>query len=124
MCWTRTSSGRGRFSEGRQATQKGNDELAGDDVRPKEGELKTRKTPDKGNDEEEEVPQRVGKNEGVGGMRKIGDPRFRLRCLLCLLTFQCESGFASPHLFLCVTSERHGAANRGLGRSPNRARAA
>ena len=31
--------------------------------------------------------------------------RFRLKCLLCLLTFQCESGVPSPHLFLCVTCE-------------------
>ena len=71
--------------------QKGVDELAGvekkeqdeegEDVQPKGIELETRKTPGEGNDEdgEEEEPRRVGKNEGVGRMRNIGDPRLPSR---------------------------------------------
>ena len=53
----------------------------GEDVQPKEGELEARKTLAEGNDEdgEEEEPRRVGKNEGVGRMRNIGDPRLPSR---------------------------------------------
>ena len=48
----------------------------GEDVQPEEGDLVTSKTSDEGNDTdgEDEVPQRVGKDEGVGRMRNIGDP--------------------------------------------------
>ena len=47
----------------------------------RERELVTSKTSDEGNDEDDkdEVPQRVGKGEGVGRMRNIGDPRLSSR---------------------------------------------
>ena len=53
----------------------------GEDVQLEEGELVTSKTSDEGNDEdgEDEVPQRVGKGEGVGRMRDVGDPRLPSR---------------------------------------------
>ena len=53
----------------------------GEDVQLEEGELVTSKTSDEGNDEDgkDEVPQRVGKGEGVGRMRNIGDPRLPSR---------------------------------------------
>ena len=52
-----------------------------EDVQLEEGELVTSKTSDEGNDEdgEDEVPQRVGKGEGVGRMRDVGDPRLPSR---------------------------------------------
>ena len=71
--------------------QKAIDELAGvenmeqdeegEDVQLEEGELVTSKTSDEGNDEDgkDEVPQRVGKGEGVGRMRNIGGPRLPRR---------------------------------------------
>ena len=69
--------------------QKAIDELAGvenmeqdeegEDVQLEEGDFVTSKTSDEGNDEdgEDEVPQRVGRDEGVGRMRNIGDPGCR-----------------------------------------------
>ena len=52
-----------------------------EDVQPEEGEPVTSKTSDEGNDEdgEDEGPQRLGKDEGVGRMRNIGDPRLPSR---------------------------------------------
>ena len=62
--------------------QKAIDELAGvekmeQDEEGEDVQLVTSKTSDEGNDEdgENEVPQRVGKDEGVGRMMNIGDPR-------------------------------------------------
>ena len=53
----------------------------GEDVQLEEGDFVTSKTSDEGNDEdgEDEVPQRVGRDEGVGRMRNIGDPRLPSR---------------------------------------------
>ena len=50
-------------------------------MRSKKALLSWRETPGEGNGEdgEEEEPRRVGKNEGVGRMRNIGDPRLPSR---------------------------------------------